>query len=87
MGRTKPALARRRGQDRQRGQSSVGAERDFGVLLVDRIPRNMTASLPSATKILQPNDSHILQVGDYVHASGVAPNSDYLFEAKRLLDR
>lgn len=50
----------------------------------------MAASLPSATKILQPKDSHILKTGDYVNASGEAdlgPNSDYLFEAKGLMDR
>ncbi|KAG8220920.1 hypothetical protein J3R82DRAFT_2424 [Butyriboletus roseoflavus] len=50
--------------------------------------RNMAATLPSATKILEPKDSRILKTGDYVNASGeTAPKSDYLFEAKRLLDR
>ncbi|KAF8449051.1 hypothetical protein L210DRAFT_3640648 [Boletus edulis BED1] len=50
--------------------------------------RNKAASLPSATKILQPNDSHILKTGDYVNAGGeTALDSDYLFEAKRILDR
>ena len=48
----------------------------------------MAASLPSVTKILQPKDSRILKTGDYVNASGeTALNSDYLFEAKKLLDR
>lgn len=48
----------------------------------------MEASLPSATKILQPKDSGLLKTGDYVSTSGEATlNSDYLFEAKRLLDR
>ena len=48
----------------------------------------MAASLPSVTKILQPKDSRVLKTGDYVNASGEATlNSDYLFEAKGLLDR
>lgn len=52
------------------------------------MPSNMAASLPSVTKILQPKDSRILKSGDYVNVSGEgALNSDYLFEAKRLLDR
>lgn len=49
---------------------------------------DMTASLPSAAKILQPKDSCILKTGDYVNASGEAAlDSDHLFEAKGLLDR
>ncbi|KAH0836641.1 hypothetical protein J3R83DRAFT_8359 [Lanmaoa asiatica] len=49
---------------------------------------HLAASLPSVTKILQPKDSRILKSGDYVNASGEAAlNSDYLFEAKSLLDR
>lgn len=48
----------------------------------------MAVSLPSATKILQPKDSHILKSGDYVSANeDSALDSDHLFEAKRLLDR
>jgi len=46
----------------------------------------MAASLPSVTKILQPKDSRILKTGDYVNGEATL-NSDYLFEAKGLLDR
>ena len=52
------------------------------------ISSNMAVSLPSATKILQPKDSHILKSGDYMNTSAEAGlDSDHLFEAKGLLDR
>lgn len=61
---------------------------DLHRLISNLIPSNMAASLPSVTKILQPKDSRVLKTGDYVNASGEATlNSDYLFEAKGLLDR
>ncbi|KAG9312965.1 hypothetical protein JVU11DRAFT_6401 [Chiua virens] len=61
---------------------------DAGRIVNEDSQRNMTTSLPSATKILQPKDRRILKTGGYVNASGEATlSSDRLFEAKGLLDR
>lgn len=46
-------------------------------------------SLPSATKILQPQDKHIISTGGYTIASdsGFTSRSEHLFYGQQLLQR
>ncbi|KAF9245253.1 hypothetical protein BU15DRAFT_85596 [Melanogaster broomeanus] len=56
--------------------------------VTDETQRNLESSLPSATKILQPKDGHVVKTGKYVTSS---PEStlhwDHLYEAKEVLER
>jgi hypothetical protein len=47
-----------------------------------------SASLPSATKILQPKDKHIISSKHFTNSSpSFAPKSEQFYNAKQLLDR
>jgi len=46
------------------------------------------ASLPSATKILQPKDRHMISSKHFTESSpGFAPSSEQLYDGKQLLDK
>jgi hypothetical protein len=48
----------------------------------------LAASLPSATKILQPRDRHIISRVDFTDSSpGFAPKSEQFYNGKQLLDK
>jgi hypothetical protein len=48
----------------------------------------VSASLPSATKILQPKDRHMISREHFTDSSpGFAPKSEQLFNGKQLLDK
>ncbi|KIJ65707.1 hypothetical protein HYDPIDRAFT_88594 [Hydnomerulius pinastri MD-312] len=61
---------------------------DVEHIVAEDAQRSLESSLPSATKILQPKDGHIVRSGQYVEASQeFRPYSDQLYEAKQLLER
>ncbi|KAL4073014.1 hypothetical protein V8B97DRAFT_1869777 [Scleroderma yunnanense] len=50
--------------------------------------QRLDSSLPSVSTILQPRDSHIMTVQDYVFGgTGISFGSDHLYDAKELLDK
>ncbi|KAF8966338.1 hypothetical protein BDZ97DRAFT_1809094 [Flammula alnicola] len=49
---------------------------------------SVSDSLPSATKILQPQDRYLISTGQYTHGSpGFTSTSSHLFNAKAILDK
>ena len=56
--------------------------------VVEDASEAVCASLPSATKILQPKDKHIISSKHFTDSSpGFFPKSEQLYDGKRLLDK
>lgn len=61
---------------------------EIDVTLSEDAQRTLDSSLPSATKILQPRDAHLMKSHDYIlGGTGMSSLTDHLYDAKELLER
>ncbi|KAH7927349.1 hypothetical protein BV22DRAFT_1007247 [Leucogyrophana mollusca] len=69
-------------------ESAARLLQDIQSAVLEATKRSLEASLPSATKILQPKDNHLVSTGQFTSSSpGFVPKSEHLYNGKELLER